>query len=327
MLNKYRAAIIGCGNIGVFYSRPDETDGIMTHAHAYRNEPRVKLVAFVDSDKKKVEKAAKLWGVHGYDDMRGMFKEERIDIVSICVPDELHGEVIRRCLKYKPRAIFCEKPLTTNINSSEKIIDDCRQANVLLAVNFSRRWDSSVINLKKEIKKNKYGKVINVIGIYTKGILHNGSHLMDILRYFFGEPKEIIPLTGRIDWKPEDPTIDAFLMFSEKISAHLVGGDERKYSIFDLDILFEKARFNFQDFGRQLLVYKENKKMKTGNYKELGDCRIIKTDVRSSIFKAVGNLIDSLEGKRKLLCTGYDALLTQKACQNLMDIYKRKVVN
>ena len=318
----YNSAIIGCGRIGVFYSRPEDKKGIMTHAHAYKKDPRVNISAFMDIDFKKAKKAAGIWGGNAYDNLDEMFKREKINIVSICVPDELHEDILIECLKYKPKAVFCEKPLTLDIKSAEKIVKDYHKAGILLAVNFTRRWKKSVIKLKKGIKENKYGKVLNISGIYTKGILHNGSHLIDMLRYLFGDIKEVTPLSARIDWKKTDPTIDAFLKFNNGASAHILGADEGKYSVFDLDILFEKARFYFTKFGNELIYYEVKPDKISAGYKKLEQVCSYKTDDHG-ILNAVSNLINVVEGREVLVCSGADALAAQKICHMLFEKYKK----
>jgi len=318
----YNSAIIGCGRIGVFYSRPKDKKGIMTHAHAYKKDPRVNVSAFMDVNLKKAKKAAEMWGGNAYSSLDKMFKKEKIDIISICVPDESHEDALIACLKYKPKAVFCEKPLTIDIKSAEKIVEYYCKAKIQLAVNFTRRWKKSVIKLKKEIEENKYGKVLNISGIYTKGILHNGSHLIDMLRYLFGDIKKAVPLSARVDWKRTDPTIDAFLKFNNGASAHILGADERKYSVFDLDILFEKARFYFTKFGNELIFYEVKIDGISSGYKKLEQVCSYKTDDQG-ILNAVSNLINAVEGREELVCSGADALAAQKICHMLLEEYKK----
>jgi len=322
MKRVYNSAIIGCGRIGVFYNRPEDKKGIMTHAHAYKKDPRVNISAFMDINLKKAKKAAEIWGGNAYNNLNEMLRREKIDIISVCVPDEFHEDILMACLKYKPKAVFCEKPLTLDIKSAEKIVKDYYKAGVLLAVNFTRRWKKSVIKLKKEIEENKYGKVLNISGIYTKGILHNGSHLIDALRYLFGNIKEAMPISARIDWKKKDPTIDAVLKFNNKISAHILGGDERKYSIFEMDILFEKERICFTEFWNKLIFYKPIADKRVSGYKKLEQVGLYDVS-EQGILSAIVNLINAIESKEKLVCSGIDALETQKICHILLEKYHR----
>lgn len=316
MRHKYRAAIIGAGKIGAFYSKPNNYRGILTHAHAYRKEKRAKLVAFVDTKKHKARNAAKIWQVNAYKDPHKMFKKENVEIVSICTPDETHKDILRLCLKYKPKAVFCEKPLTTDLKSAKYFTGAYKKTGILLSVNYTRRWNKAVIDLKEAIKKNKYGRVLNIVGLYNKGILHNGSHLIDLLRYLFGEILEAIPLAARVDWKKSDPTLDAFLRFKSGGTAHLVSADIRRYEIFELDLLFEKARICFVDAGTKIKFYKVISFQRS---KELKYVTTKETSLTLTILKALANLINVLEGKGDLLCSGEEALKTQKVCQALLE--------
>jgi len=106
MTVKYNAAIIGCGRIAVLFDQPDQDDKILTHAHAYSLEPRVHLCAMADIDEQKANHAVKVWGGTPYSDVRKMLGQENIDIISICVPDENHEEVLDICLSYRPKAVF-----------------------------------------------------------------------------------------------------------------------------------------------------------------------------------------------------------------------------
>jgi predicted dehydrogenase len=124
-------------------------------------------------------------------------------------------------------------------------------------------------------------------------------------------------LAGRIDWKKSDPTLDAFLKFKNGPTAHLVAADEHQYSIFDLDLLFEKGRIYLSQFGNIITYYQTKEQEKLHRYK------IKNTGLKTTIFTALANLINSLEGKEKLLCSGADALETQKACLKLIEIYKK----
>jgi len=324
MKKKYHAAIIGAGNIGAFYSLPDDYNGILTHAHAYKIEKRTELVAFVDVDYEKAQKAARVWKARPYKNPQEMFKKEKIDIVSVCAPDEIHKNILKDCLKHKLKAVFCEKPLTTDIQSGERLVKEYSQAGILLAVNYTRRFNKDIINLKKKINKNEFGQPLNIIGIYAKGILHSGSHLIDLLRYFFGEIAQAIPLGVRIDWEKADPTIDAFLKFNSGVTAHIVAADDRHYSMLDLDLIFQKNRLQLTEFGSKITLYKLKQSRFRGGSLLLHPVSVKEIKLNRTIINAVTNIVNTLEGKEKLLCPGIEALKTQKVCHQLIETFKTK---
>jgi len=320
---KYNAAIIGCGNIGALYDKPHHSDRILTHAHAYSLEPRIHLGAMADTDEHRANNATKIWGGKPYYDAEIMLDHEDIDIISICVPDKYHEKMLDLCLSHNPKAVFCEKPITLDVASAMRIVEEYAESGIFLAVNYSRRFDTSIINLKKEITQGTYGNVLNIIGIYTKGILHNGSHLVDLFHFIFGNVVYAVPLSGRIDWRSEDPTLDAYLEFSNGAKAHLVGADERQYSIFDVDILCEKGRFQFNQFGLKMAEYYIREDPLYPGYKDLTDGKITQTKLNRSMLHAIANIIDTIEGKDTLICSGIDAVIDQKICIELINKYQK----
>lgn len=318
MAIRYNAAIIGAGNIGALYDQTKHGDHILTHAHAYTLEPRIQLCAMTDIDKQKADHATRLWGGTPYYDSKEMLDHEKIDIISICVPDEHHEKIIDICYEYRPKAVFCEKPLTLDMESAERIVKKYSDAGIIFAVNFSRRWDPTMQSLKKEFEKGTYGNVLNVTSIYTKGILHNGSHLIDILRYLFGDIAYVVPLSAKFDWYENDPTVDAFLNFSNGVHAHIISADARSYSIFEIDILCEKARFHFNKSGLQMIEYGVRDNPIYPGYLEIFEKQCIQTGLNKSISYAVSNIIDAIEGKNDIICSGNDALIAQNTCLKLI---------
>lgn len=308
--SKYQAAIIGCGNIG--------TRGVLTHAQAYAQEPRTSLVAVLDQNKKRVEVAAKSWGVRAYHALEEMFNKEKIDIVSVCVPDEAHEEILNRCLKYVPKVVFCEKPLTTNLISAKKIVEHYAKEGVMLAVNFSRRWNPGIRQLKANIEQGKFGRLMGVHGIYTKGILHNGSHMIDLIRYLAGEIKHVRALNARIDWKASDPAVSAYLQLTNGAFGFIAAGDERYFSIFDLELVLTKARISLKNFGEDLVIEKVKVDPLFKGYKILGSTEYLKMDLKKNIHYALGNLIDALEGKDVVLIPAKEAYFTQQICHQIL---------
>jgi len=86
-----------------------------------------------------------------------------------------------------------------------------------------------------------YGKVLNAIGIYTKGILHNGSHMINLFNFLFGNVYNFHPLSGRVDWSEDDPTLDAYLEYSNGTKAHVIGADEDAI-VFLTSIYYVRSR-------------------------------------------------------------------------------------
>ena len=139
----YKSVIIGSGNIGATYDS-DESENILTHAHAYKSHPNTKLVAFVDIDDGKAQKAAKTWGGNYYSDLHKCLEFENPDIVSICVPTENHFDLLVQIIDYKPKFIFLEKPVCSTLDQSTEILKRLSKISIPINVNFARRFDPSL---------------------------------------------------------------------------------------------------------------------------------------------------------------------------------------
>jgi len=312
--DKYRAVIIGAGNIGSGFDSPKSKE-ILTHAHAYSKHSRTVLSGFFDVNNKKAKKAGKKWNSLAFSNIEDMFKVAP-DIVSICTPSEIHFQTLLKVLKYKPKLVICEKPITLKINDTQKIIKEYKQANVPIIVNYFRRYDKKMQELKKEIIEKKYGEVICASGIYSKGIFNNGSHLINLCHYLFGDIKALSRNYEINDYK-KDKSIAGFLIFEKCKQFHLMVGDNRKLSIFEIDIIFEKSRVRIFNFGFNISYQKIEKNKFYKNYYNLGKPKNFKTNLDKAYLSLIDNAINNIKNKQPINSDIYSAFKTQKICVSI----------
>ena len=185
---KFKAVVIGCGYIGVGKDSTHSEVGIFSHAAALFASPHTELVALVDCNPNKLDEAAMRFGVNNvFTDIKSMLSVTAPEFVSIAT-DQTHADiasVILDCPSVK--LILLEKPMATNAREGANLIKKATERDVLLAVNFSRRYATKFQSLRREISNGLLGKLQSVVGFYGKGILHNGSHWIDLLRLLTGE--------------------------------------------------------------------------------------------------------------------------------------------
>ncbi len=312
-----KAVIIGAGGIGAFYDSPAKGDPILTHAHAYRSVQGIRLEGFYDQDFKKTRKAAQRWRSKAFTSLDDLM-DAKPDLVSVCVPDQEHEKIIRKLVSYKPKAIFCEKPLAMNPASAQTIVNVCNKNKILLAVNYTRRWCPEIIELKKHIAGGRFGKALNAVCFYTKGVRHNGSHMIDLLQFFFGGVLDSKTLAVKYDFSNEDPTVDAFLKMEQCPAVHLAAGDSRAYSLFEMDLLFEKKRITLSQSGRRIHFSDIKTHPQIAGFKILSDFSTQKTQLQNSLLYAVSNIADTLKGKTALGVSSKDPVETQRICAELI---------
>lgn len=319
-MESYQAAIIGCGRIGAFFDAPS-SNSVLTHAKAYTTHPRIHLCAVMDTDGGKAASAGSVWGCAYYSDLDDLFHHEKPDIVSVCTPTENHYNILIDLVRFRPKAVVAEKPLTDKADLSQEIVKLYASEGIPLFVNYPRRYDPVLQRVRCDILNKKFGAVLYAVITYTKGILHNGSHAVDLCHFLFGDLHKSIPVWGRNDYSSEDPTISAFLSFERCANVIFIAADERYYSIFDFEIACEKRRIRFENSGFEYRDDVVRDDPMFSGYRNLKRARYRRTGLHKAMLGLVDNVVQYLEGDDQILCSGADAHLAQIVCENLINQY------
>ncbi|MCC6563337.1 Gfo/Idh/MocA family oxidoreductase [Candidatus Uhrbacteria bacterium] len=314
---RYTAVVIGAGRIGVGFDTPKLKE-VLTHAHAYRRHPEVELVGICDPDAAKVSKAAKKWGTRAFASIDVMLKEVQPDLVSICVPDAQHVPVLKQVAAYKPKLVICEKPLATNLAEARAIVRLYKKFKIPLVVNLSRRFDPRIQETRTEFLKGKYGKALAATATYANGVIHNGTHMVDLLHFFFGKRLRQESLVRMPGHNRQDPGVGAFLSFEKCKQTYLIAGDASKYSIVELDLYFEKHRVRLCDFGFPYMEQTAEESVQFPGYRTLGKPRLKSGGWSMAAYHLIDNCVEHLRRGIPLICTGEDAIQTQESCTILL---------
>ena len=314
-----RAAIIGCGQIAGGYDRETAPDAVYTHAKAYRLQSGTSLVAVADLDAGRAREFSAQWGNPvAYTDVSRMLAAESPDIVSICTPDDTHAAVLELCLDCPSlKAVWCEKPLTTDIVKAEQIVSAYSKRGIVLAVNYQRRWQPQMLRIKNALQRRDLGEVQKAVVYYSKGICHNGSHAIDLLLDWFGPPGSFQVRGSHVDFAADDPTVDALLQFGD-IPVYLIGVDERAYSLFEIQILGTLGRVNVRSSGREVEWYRVQADAQFGDHRAL--ClqdNWIKTDPERAMAHVLQDMIKAVVTGQSVLSNGESALATLRVCCRL----------
>lgn len=302
MMHTYRVAIIGAGDIGCGADAPDSKE-FLTHTHAIHENPSLSLVALADIDKNRADSEAKKWGTKAYADIEEMFTAEQSDIVVIATPDNTHAQMLEYVLKKNIKLIVLEKPVVVNDAEAEQLSKI--ETSVPIIVNFRRRFDPTVIRLADELRRGEHGRIIFAEGTYVRGILHNGSHMLDLARLLFGEILSATPDPSSVinDFPEGLPTIGGTAVFERCPSFRLNAADGRKQFIFELGIITEKKSFYFTDEGMNLTE-------KT----EAGESYTTKTGLDMAFPALYAHAVSILDGKETSRSILDNALQTHAAC-------------
>ena len=262
---KIRVAIIGCGMIGTEWDRTASANApALSHARAFSQNARARLVALCDRDGERARSAAHYWQVaHAYTDPRQLFDEQSIDVAVIAASSSARWSVIEPALAAGVKVFVIEKPLATTLEESRRLVTALNAAGAHSVVNYSRNWDPSMRELKDRIAAGAMSRVQRVVGTYGKGIGNNGSHLIDLTRFLCGSsPVRARALGSPLDvneaaWSPTgERAWDAQVEFMDpngnSINLTLLGTDQRAFTCFELRVVGQKAMFELSMGGRRL---------------------------------------------------------------------------
>lgn len=302
----FRTGIVGCGRIGSEFDDDPKREHISTHAGAYAAVNETELVAVCDLNEEKLEKCKKKWNVpSAYTDYQEMIQKEKLGILSVCTLSDSHLEITREAVKNNVKAIFCEKPIADTLTNAEEMIKLCRENEVLLIVDHQRRFDRFHQQIKEFIQNGKLGRVQQVSAYYTAGIANTGTHLFDMLRFFFGDVAWII---GNYRCEQEDPDIDVVLEFNEGFGASIQSLDVKEYLIFEIDIYGSSGRLRITNSGFGLEYYAVEDCVFYSGYKELSRSKVPfqVPENREFMVSAIEHIINCIKTNKEPVSTGED---------------------
>ena len=198
MSKKYRAALVGLGNIAWrFDQKNNDVDIGLTHASSYMKHDRVEIVGGCSPEPDDRKSFEKVYKVQTFKTIEEMLPAVKPDIVSICTPAEHHYDQVMYCLQHSIPMIWLEKPPATSLADLDNLIRENGQpqGRSKILVNYQRRFSESYIWLQSLYKDQTLGACRLIQINYSRGLENNGSHLLDILFFIVGLEGEY-----RLEW-------------------------------------------------------------------------------------------------------------------------------
>lgn len=314
----FTSVIIGCGRIGTGFDSPSDATAL-THANAYTRSNHFQLVGLYDNDLEKSKEASVKWKVNSFDDFDEMMARTKPDVISICVSTPYHAYYLRKALGYDLKLVILEKPLTDDLKESEELVRLYEEKKLPILVNYTRRFVPGFQNFRERILKGDLGEIFNVSLKYSKGILNNGSHAIDLCRFLFGDLINGHIVHSKIDYSEKDPTMSLVLEFERCKEVYLQACDERHYSIFELDVCHKNGRTVFEEFGHKKKEFIIRNHPIYAGYYDLEEKTPNSTGMALAMQRMVDNASDFLSGKESLVCTDTDALYAQSICMGFSE--------
>jgi predicted dehydrogenase len=315
--------IIGLGNIGMEYDYDIDIEvdsRVITHAMAFSTHNEFELLGAVDPSSLKRLRFTNKFKKPAFANIKEALNNLSPQIIVIASPTKYHKVILEDVLKmYKPIAIICEKPLSYDINEARLMIKLCEQSQVKLFVNYMRRSDLGVIEVKDRIKKGLICGLIKGVVWYSKGFIHNGSHLFNLLEFWLGDYKSSkIISKGRL-WNGQDPEPDLLVEF-ELGSITFLAAWEEFFSHYSIELLAQSGRLRYEKGGEHITWENIYNDPLFDGYNILKDPpEIIPNSMNRYQWNVLDNLSRAMVGKDASICTGREALKTLE--------YMTKIIN
>ncbi len=148
--NKFGFAVIGYGGMGNW------------HARKIQNEmgEYAELVGIYDIDPAKRELAEQR-GIFAFESREELLADERIDLVTIATPNDVHKEIAVAALN-AGKNVISEKPVAMNSGELEEMIACAEKNGKLFTVHQNRRWDPDYLTVKRLLDNNSLGRIFRI---------------------------------------------------------------------------------------------------------------------------------------------------------------------
>ena len=290
-----RVGIVGLGFMG------------STHLQCYNalNE-LCEVTAVADIRKEILDKAQGRNKLNRYMTVDEMLKNEKLDLIDICLPTYLHKEYVLKAVKYVP-ALLCEKPIALTVPDAEEMIKACKGKKFMVA-QCIRFWPEYQY-LKEVVSNGRFGKLHSLTfrrlsrkrkidTSFENWILKaekSGSagldlhiHDVDFLNFVLGTPKSFTS-SGFLDGTACDHIVTTY-RYPDGVFAFAEGGWDKPASFpFEMSYVatFDKGVIEYNSRNKPTLALYEGEKLTNPE---------VKAVARTSDGKEFDSNVSSLSG-------------------------------
>lgn len=300
---------------------------------AWLELPGVKPTAVCDTDIERAKLLASRFSIPKiYTNTEEMFKNEELDFADIITPPSTHEQIILSAIDHKI-PVISQKPMSTNLESANKMVQKSKEKGVPFFVHENWRWQRPIRRLKEILDSGSIGEVFRSRIMYSNNypVFENqpflkdldqfiltdmGTHLLDTARFLFGEAKSVYCSTSSITpgIKGEDvATVSLKMRNGSHCNIEMSYATVEQNTSFPQTFIMIEGNNGTLNLGSDYMItqtYKD-KTIRRRYAPKLYSWSDPKYKlVQSSIVPANANFLNALNGKTEAETTGEDNLKT-----------------
>jgi predicted dehydrogenase len=228
------------------------------------------LVVIASLHREHAQSVASKMGCEASDDWRRAVTRPDVDVVLICTPPYVHAEIGIAAMR-AGKHVLCEKPMTRTTADAEQLVATARETGLVLKCGFNHRHHPAIWEAKRLLDKGSIGRPILARCVY--GIcgrpgyedewradparaaggqfIEQGTHAIDLFRWFLGEVAEVACMTGTQYFKDqplEDNGMAVFRMASGAMASLHTSLTQWK-NTFSFEVLGEDGYLTAEGLG------------------------------------------------------------------------------
>ena len=193
--------------------------GLMTHRRApvLKNDEKSSLGVIASNNFEDAQIVAKKFDCESVETWQEAVHRDDISAVIVCTPPDVHAEISIAAMR-SGKHVLCEKPMTRTISESEKMLQVAKETGMTLKCGFNHRHHPAIWEAKKLLDNGALGTPLFARCIYgicgrpgyekewranpSKAaggqFIEQGSHAIDLFRWFLGELTEVSCMTTNL---------------------------------------------------------------------------------------------------------------------------------
>jgi predicted dehydrogenase len=285
-----------------------------------REVPEIEVVAGADGYQEQRDAFEAKWGLSNlYADFREMLEQERLDYVTIATPAKPRHDIFMACVDAGVKAIYAEKPLAISLAEADEMVAAAQAKGIIVGVGCTRRWDPYWGMIRTLIVNGELGEVLQVNAMGAAGISHNGSHMIDLIRFLVDD--DIAWVWGESESDEaaasnDDHQINGYLAFNGGARAFIRTWPSGP-SNWSVEVVGSKGTIRaFADGLETDWIVQEGR----SNYRKRFVPRPQR--IKAPGVNAVYDLMDCIETGKKPACAGEDGLKALEAAVALRESHR-----